>query len=252
MAGAGAKKFPANSKLTSDDVNNYLADQVIMRFATTTARDAAFGGVGEPTLAEGMTAYIDADNSIYIYDGSNWVKMVSASQPPAMVLLGTFSGAGTSPFIVCDNVFTTEFQNYRIVITMNPAGINFNALFGSFFDTAGNVISTSYYSALYSQDYASGTSGFGTMRSSTSVFYLGYLPSSGATLTVTADIGRPREATQTTIDASYIGVNSGAAFAGGKGMSMHIGTTQFRGFRISSDTSAPNLTGTVRVYGYRD
>lgn len=72
MAGAGAKKFPAFSKLTSDDVNNYLADQVIMRFATTSARDAAFGGVGEPTLAEGMTAYIDADNSIYTYDGSNW------------------------------------------------------------------------------------------------------------------------------------------------------------------------------------
>jgi hypothetical protein len=81
MAGAGAKKFPAFSKLSSDDVNNYLADQVIMRFATTAARDAAFGGVGEPTLAEGMTAYIDADNTIYTYDGSNWVKMVSASTP---------------------------------------------------------------------------------------------------------------------------------------------------------------------------
>ena len=44
MAGAGAKKFPAFSKLTSDDVNNYLADQVIMRFATTNVRDDAFGG----------------------------------------------------------------------------------------------------------------------------------------------------------------------------------------------------------------
>ena len=227
-------------------------DQTIMRFATTTARDAAFGGAGEPTLAEGMTAYIDADNSIYTYDGSNWVKMVSASQPVGLVHLGTFSGSGTSSIITADNVFTSEFQNYRIVITMNPAGVNFNALYGSFIDTAGSVVTTSYYSALYSQDYASGTAGFGTMRSSTSVFYLGYLPSATATLSLSADIMRPREATQTTVSSDYIGVNSGAAFAGGKGMSMHIGTTQFRGFRISSDTSSPNLTGTIRVYAYRD
>jgi hypothetical protein len=83
MAGAGAKKFPAFSKLSSDDVNNYLADQVIMRFATTTARDAAFGGVGEPTLAEGMTAYIDDLNSIQTYDGSNWVEIANtASKAP--------------------------------------------------------------------------------------------------------------------------------------------------------------------------
>jgi len=47
-----------------------------MRFATTTARDNAFGGAGEPTLAEGMFAYIDADNSLYYYSGSTWSKYV--------------------------------------------------------------------------------------------------------------------------------------------------------------------------------
>jgi len=113
MAGAGAKKFPANSKLTSDDVNNYLADQVIMRFATTTARDAAFNGVGEPTLTEGMTAYIDADNSIYTYDGTNWVKMVSASTPVGMELIGSASFAGATTFDVTG--FSSTYRRYRLM-----------------------------------------------------------------------------------------------------------------------------------------
>lgn len=74
MAGAGAKLFTSGSVLTAAQVNTFLMDQTIMRFATTAARDAAFGGAGEPTLAEGMWAYIDADNGLYFYDGSSWNK----------------------------------------------------------------------------------------------------------------------------------------------------------------------------------
>lgn len=72
MAGAGIKLFAAGDVLTAAQVNTFLQDQVICRFATTAARDAAFGGAGEPTLAEGMFAYIDADNKVYFYDGSAW------------------------------------------------------------------------------------------------------------------------------------------------------------------------------------
>jgi hypothetical protein len=72
MAGAGIKLFVSGDVLTAAQVNTFLQDQVIARFATTAARDAAYGGVGEPVLAEGMFAYIDADNSLYFYDGAAW------------------------------------------------------------------------------------------------------------------------------------------------------------------------------------
>ena len=72
MAGAGAKLFQSGDVLTAAQVNTYLMDQTIMRFATTAARDAAFGGSGEPTLAEGMFCYIDADDSLYYYDSTQW------------------------------------------------------------------------------------------------------------------------------------------------------------------------------------
>ncbi len=72
MAGAGAKLFVSGAVLTAAQVNTFLMDQTIMRFATTAARDAAFGGVGEPVLAEGMFAYIDDENKVYFYTGAAW------------------------------------------------------------------------------------------------------------------------------------------------------------------------------------
>lgn len=72
MAGLGAKLWASGETVTAANVNSYLQDQTIMRFATTTARDAAFGGSGKPTLAEGMFCYIDADNTVYFYTGSAW------------------------------------------------------------------------------------------------------------------------------------------------------------------------------------
>ena len=78
MAGAGAKLFTSGSVLTADQVNTFLMDQSIMRFASTTARDAAFGGAGEPTLSEGMFAYTTDTNTLWLYNGSSWVNLLGS------------------------------------------------------------------------------------------------------------------------------------------------------------------------------
>lgn len=72
MAGAGAKLFTSGSVLTAAQVNTYLMDQTVMVFATTAARDAAFGGAGEPVLAEGMLCYLSDQNTLLYYTGTSW------------------------------------------------------------------------------------------------------------------------------------------------------------------------------------
>jgi hypothetical protein len=72
MAGAGAKLFTSGSVLTAAQVNTFLMDQSIMRFADAATRDAAFGGVGEPVLAEGMICYLVDSNSLFYYSGTSW------------------------------------------------------------------------------------------------------------------------------------------------------------------------------------
>jgi hypothetical protein len=49
-------------------------------FADTTARDAAFGGTGEKTLAEGQLCYIEAaPKRVQVYNGTAWIDYDAAA-----------------------------------------------------------------------------------------------------------------------------------------------------------------------------
>ena len=87
MAGLGVKLFLSGDVLTAAEINGYFMDQSINRFATETARNAAFGdgvpiangGSGKPALAEGRTAWIDNTNSLQVYDGASWLTIIQAN-----------------------------------------------------------------------------------------------------------------------------------------------------------------------------
>ena len=51
-------------------------------FATTVTRDAAFGGTGEKTLAEGQFAYLEDSNTTQYYDGAAWQAVATAPRAP--------------------------------------------------------------------------------------------------------------------------------------------------------------------------
>jgi hypothetical protein len=80
-------------------------------FATTVTRDAAFGGAGEKTLAEGQFAFIEATNTTQYYDGAAW-QAVGAS---ALTFINrtSFSNVASQTF---DNVFTSTYSSYLVVI----------------------------------------------------------------------------------------------------------------------------------------
>jgi hypothetical protein len=69
MAGAGYKLFATGDVLTAAQVNTFLMEQAVMRFADSAARTTALSGV----LAEGMVSYLQDTNSLEVYDGSGWV-----------------------------------------------------------------------------------------------------------------------------------------------------------------------------------
>jgi len=75
MAGAGVRVFQPGEVLTASLVNSYLQDQVVARFTSAAARDAAFGGVGQPTLEEGRVCYLESTNELQYYSGTAWVSI---------------------------------------------------------------------------------------------------------------------------------------------------------------------------------
>jgi hypothetical protein len=90
MAGAGAKLFVSGDVLTAAQVNTYLMDQAVMRFADAATRTLAFGGAGEPTLAEGMVTYLMDTDSVEVYDGSSFIAIGGGgSGDTADIVIGT-------------------------------------------------------------------------------------------------------------------------------------------------------------------
>lgn len=79
--GANATTFvPAyvsGEVLTAADLN--VTNSGVPVFASTTTRDAAFGGAGEKTLAEGQLCYVEnltGAAQIQYYDGAAWTSLV--------------------------------------------------------------------------------------------------------------------------------------------------------------------------------
>lgn len=93
MAGAGAYLWEAGEVVTAANLNQYVQDQVIAVYADSAARDASYGGVGEPTLAEGMFCFLKDTNSFLYYDGSSWTA-VDTSVDASKIPLSTVTTAG--------------------------------------------------------------------------------------------------------------------------------------------------------------
>jgi hypothetical protein len=74
----GSKNWSGGEVVNAGDFNAFLANQVVMVFADATARDAGFGGSGEPTLAEGMVCYLSDTNEVQVYGGSAWATIADA------------------------------------------------------------------------------------------------------------------------------------------------------------------------------
>jgi hypothetical protein len=116
MAGAGAKLFVDGTILDAVGLNTFLMDQTIMRFASTSARDAAFGGAGEPVLAEGMFAYTDDTNTMWYYTGSAWESAGATTQA-----LTLNAQTGTSyTYVLGDAGEFVTFDNGSAIGTVVP------------------------------------------------------------------------------------------------------------------------------------
>ena len=117
MAGAGAKLFVSGDVFTAAEVNTFLMDQTIMRFASTAARDAAFGGAGEPTLAEGMYAYTNDTNTLWFYTGSAWESAGATTQG---LTLNAQTGTTYTLALTDSGKFVTQTNAAAIATTIPP------------------------------------------------------------------------------------------------------------------------------------
>lgn len=82
--------FTASQVLTADQMNQSARTGVPV-FADTSARDAAFGGSGEKTLAEGQLCYLESTDKVQFYNGTAWANLGSVTNVTAFTASGTFT-----------------------------------------------------------------------------------------------------------------------------------------------------------------
>ena len=103
MAGAGFKDFTAGDILTATQVDEYLMQQTVMRFADSAARTTALSGV----LAEGMLSYLNDTNTVQVYNGSAWVNVGGGSPLTTKGDIYTYSTADARLGVGANNTVLT-------------------------------------------------------------------------------------------------------------------------------------------------
>lgn len=73
MAGLGRKVWTRET-LSSADLQGYVQDQTVMRYASSAARAAAI-----PVPTEGMVTYLDDVNRLDVHDGAAWQPFAYAA-----------------------------------------------------------------------------------------------------------------------------------------------------------------------------
>ena len=165
--------FTVGQVLTADQQNQSARTGVPV-FATTVERDAAFGGSGEKTLAEGQLAYLEDSNIVQYYDGSSWATVGPTTSGGLVPIIGETAFTSTTSWQQ-DGVFTSAYTNYFIQMrttAASAAGIRM-VLRASGVDTTTNYTSQileSYSTTTASSRQTDNLIGYANTQSFTNLF----------------------------------------------------------------------------------
>jgi hypothetical protein len=209
-------------------------------FATTTTRDAAFGGTGEKVLAEGQFAYIEATNTTQYYDGSAWQSVGVA---PGMVLITTATASAVQTLSIND-CFSSTYAAYQIEMIIT-ASVGANSALTARLRVGGADTTTAYGQQML---YAVSTTVAGVSDPTGGAsWFLGETDPTYNNSFQSMTIHNPNVATRTRAQADTNNVTSSGLMYVYKHALSQGSTTQFTG--ISIITAGTSFTGTVRVYG---
>lgn len=155
MAGLGYKDFTVGQVLTSAQVDGYLMQQTIMKFANASARTTALSGV----VAEGMFSYLDDTNATEYYDGSSWVSISNPGDITAVTAGTGLSGGGTSGSVSLaiatsqsDLVIKGFEEDVNVVASAATGTINFDVSTASVWYYTSNATANHTLNFRYSSD----------------------------------------------------------------------------------------------------
>lgn len=272
------KTFVNGFPLNASELNEYLMSQVIAVFVDATARNAAI-----ETPTEGQFAYLTGSNVLTFYNGTAWEnfgtvptftanRAIASNGSGALTastvtatelgfLSGVTSGIQTqldngglvkitnqsfsaSTAVNVNNVFSSTYTNYRIVMDWTAS---VNQILYMRLRNAGTDYSTGNKYFTYAWNGVWGN----VDAPDANQWTVGYNNSSPTQGGLIIDIFRPAVSGETSLTFQQVGGKSGSyLYAAVQGAAGVWNTRTDDGFTLYP--SAGNMTGNVRVYGWRN
>lgn len=241
MAGLGYKDFTAGAVLTAAQVDGYLMEQAVMNFAGTAARGSALSGV----VAAGMVAHVGA-GTLTVYDGSAW-QQVYPNTPGLVYVAGTAFSAVSS--VSVNNCFTSTYANYRVTIELSAMSATSGAALRARLRVSGSDNSSSNYYFNGPDVATSSTQTVGVTRSAGLGTWWTWGSDNANPGFSSIDVFNPQLSVKTAFAGSFSAASTTDFRFNALGGLMSV-TTAYDGFTLLPDSGT--ITGTVRVYGYRN
>lgn len=138
--------YTTGQVLEAADLN--ITNCGVPTFADGTARDGAFGGTGEKTLAEGQLCYLEDSNIVQYYDGSSWATVGPATPGSFVRITGaSFTTAASVEF--ANDVFTSTYKIYLVVFNVTASSSSSQNLSLRVRDNSGPVTGSNYQGQAY-------------------------------------------------------------------------------------------------------
>lgn len=234
-AGLGFKEFATGDVLTAADANGYLASQVVMVFASAAARTSA---IASPQ--EGMISYLKDTNSTEYYSGSAWAGIGGGGSGMTLIARTPFSNVGSQAF---DNVFTSSYYNYLVVIDEIYAATVGDDLQLQLRYAGPTTQTSSYYGSSYSINYLAAATGLATTNAS----QFNISATTGSSTTYGSGHFFINSVGNSSLVPSwrgqYVDSDANQMFFGGQVNSART----YTGFLLKA--SGSNITGAVSIYG---
>jgi hypothetical protein len=216
--------FTAGEVLAAADLNDTFASKPPFAYGTATPT----------TTVEGFIWYDENDTppTAKFWDGSAFQDI---SAPGGLVHINTTTLSGSATNI--NNVFTADYDNYRIIYDYLPSQAT---TVGMKMRASGSDVSTGYYYNINAQS----ADNLHSVANNTSQFAIQWSNSSTRCFTI-IDLLNPFLALNTFFNSVNWRDNQQSLASAGV-----LDTTSYDGFSIIP--GAGTITGTVRIYGYKN
>jgi hypothetical protein len=230
-------KYQAADVLTAANLN--ITNSGIPVFSGTATRDAAFGGSGEKTLAEGQFAFLEDSNTTQYYDGAAWQTV---GITPGLVCVKAETAFSSVASFTADSVFSSSYTNYRILLRVEQsADVHVTMVL-----RAATVDATSNY--FVQRNLFDNTATNGLRISSTASANVVYPNNSAQVSSAAIELFGPQLAAATQF-TSYVSNNYATNvintfLVGG----VHSTATAYDGIKFA--VASGTMTGTYTIYAY--